>query len=205
MIGRNGHANKWSIGGAVIAALGASSCCLGPLLLGLLGLGGAGGAAALGAYRPYLLAATAVLLGAAFYFAYRKVPASDACGCERPRVNRVGRIGLWLATVLVLVTAGLPSLLARWGEHRPSSGAEANASVAKATIGVEGIDCEACAAPMRKALTKVGGFHALELDIERQSITVSYEPAAGRLEAYVAALNDLGYEAKLPSEREARR
>jgi hypothetical protein len=36
---------------------------------------------------------------------------------------------------------------------------------------------------MRKALTKVGGFHDLELDIPRQSITVAYEPSPGRLEA----------------------
>jgi len=197
----NERVRRWSIGGAVIAAFAASSCCLGPLLLAALGIGGAGGIAGLGAYRLYLLAGTAALLSAGFYFTYRKPRApfesADACGCERPRTNRVGRIGLWIATVLVVLVAAAP-LLAKWADRaRPSI---TNANVTKTTIAVEGIDCEACAAPIRKALAKAGGFHELELDIPKQSITVTYEPAPGRLEAYVSAINELGYEAKLPIE-----
>jgi mercuric ion transport protein len=202
------RAKRWSIGGAVLAAIAASSCCLGPLLLAALGIGGAGATAALGAYRPYLLAGTAALLGAGFYFTYRKprVAAGDACGCERPRANRAGRVGLWLATVVVVLVAAAPPLLAKWADHtRPRPSAAADANVTKATIAVEGIDCEACAAPIRTALTKVGGFHDLELDIPKQSATVTYEPAPGRLESYVAAINELGYEAKLPTGGEARR
>jgi mercuric ion transport protein len=208
MADRVERAKRWSIGGAVLAALAASSCCLGPLLLAALGIGGAGATAALGAYRPYLLLGTAALLGAGFTFTYRKprVVGGDACGCERPRANRAGRIGLWLATVVVAVVAAAPPLLAKWPDPtRARRGAISDANFAKATIAVEGIDCEACAAPMRKALAKVGGLHDLRLDIPQQSITVTYEPAPGRLESYVAAINGLGYEAKLPNGSEVRR
>jgi mercuric ion transport protein len=196
------RASRFSIGGALLAALAASSCCLGPLLLVALGVGGAGAAGALGAFRPYLLSATAVLLALAFYLTYRRprTVTGDACGCEHPRANRAGRITLWLATVVVLLVAAAPPLLARLADRaRAPSSARADGSVSTATIVVEGIDCEACAAPLRKALTKVGGFHALELDIPKQSITVAYEPAPGRIEAYVVAINALGYEASLPS------
>lgn len=65
------RAKRLSIGGAVLAALAASSCCLGPLLLAALGVGSAGAIAGLAAYRPYLLAGTALLLAVAFYFTYR--------------------------------------------------------------------------------------------------------------------------------------
>src|SRR5436853_378029 len=61
------------------------------------------------------------------------------------------------------------------------------------------IDCEACAVHLRGALAKVGGFHDLEMDIANQQIRIRYEPAPGRLEAYVAAIDKLGYEAALPA------
>jgi mercuric ion transport protein len=196
------------IGGALLAALAASSCCLGPLLLAALGIGGAGATVALGAYRPYLLAGAAVLLAAGFRVTYRKPRGAtdDACGCQRPRPHRAGRIGLWVATVLVVLVAAAPPLLAQWadGAHQRSS-ADTDASVVRATLVVAGIDCAACAAPMRKALAKVGGFHDLVLDVPRQSVTVTYEPAPGRLAAYVTAINDLGYEARLPDGSESRR
>jgi mercuric ion transport protein len=189
------------------AALAASSCCLGPLLLGALGIGGAGAAGVLGSYRPYLLAGTAVLLLAGFYFTYRKPRevGDPACGCERPRVNGAGRISLWIATAIVVLVAAAPTVLARWAEAkapRAASGTEAN--LATAVISVPGIDCAACAAPIRGALAKTGGFHNLKLNIAEKAITVTYERAPGRLAANIAAIDSLGYEAKLQSESEAR-
>jgi len=50
---------------------------------------------------------------------------------------------------------------------------------------------------MRSALKKVGGLYDLRLDIPAQSVTIAYEPAPGRLAAYVEAMSDLGYETKL--------
>jgi copper chaperone CopZ len=151
----------------------------------------------LGAYRPYLLAGTAGLLGLGCFFTYRKraETRTDGCGCERPRAKSASRIALWIATVLVVLVAAAPPLLARRVDGARSSH---DSNLPKATILVAGIDCEACAAPLRKALVKVGGFHDLDLDIAKQAITVTYEPAPGRLEAYVRAIDSLGYEAALP-------
>jgi mercuric ion transport protein len=201
------HAKKLSIGGAVLAALAASSCCIVPLLLAALGVGGAGAVATLGAYRPYLLAATGALLIAGFYFTYRKPrAAADACGCERPRTSSAGRIALWIATVAVLVVAAAPLLLARWAQVGDGgSDAMSDPTLSHATVHVDGIDCDACAAPMRKALAKVGGLRDLRLNVEKQEVVLAYENAPGRLQAYVAAINALGYEAELPASPEARR
>ncbi len=193
--------------GAVIAAVAASACCTGPLLVALLGVGGAGAFAALGAYRPYLLALSAALLGGAFYLTHRRPRRAgasagfgpgDACGCELPRRGHAGRIGLWVVTMLVAAFAAAPPVLARIGEHHGGR-ADVTASTALETaiIHVQGIDCEACAAPLRRALTKVGGLRDLALDVPAQNAIVTYEPTPGRLEAYVAAIDDLGYQASL--------
>jgi copper chaperone CopZ len=153
--------------------------------------------AAIGAYRPYLLATTAVLLGLGFYFTYRRPRAgASQCGCERPRASRASRIALWIASVVVILVAASPPLLARWADaRRAGDDAWSDRTLAHAAIHVDGIDCAACAAPMRKALAKVGGLRALRLDLPQQLALVSYEPAPGRLDAYVVAIDALGYEA----------
>lgn len=98
---------KWSVAsltGAVVAAFLASACCIGPLLLALVGLGGAGLLVKLEPYRPYFTAFTLAALGAGFWLTYRKpkVVEGDACGCEHPTSNRLGRILLWVVTILVI-------------------------------------------------------------------------------------------------------
>lgn len=106
-----------SIGGAVVAAFASSLCCLGPLLLAALGLGGAGLLVKLEAYRPYFATLTLVLLGAGFYLTYRRprlAPATagegPACDCELPRANRLGRVMLWVAAVVVAGFLSFPYL-----------------------------------------------------------------------------------------------
>jgi len=51
----NKNWNVWAALGAVGAAILASSCCIGPVVLAALGAGSVGVATALTPYRPYLL------------------------------------------------------------------------------------------------------------------------------------------------------
>lgn len=185
-----------SLGAALVAAATASSCCLGPLVLGALGLGGAASFAWLAAYRPALLALTAGLLGVGFYLAYRTPKASaDACGCDRPASRRGPRALLWALTFFAALLAASPPLLARLsdGGHRLG----AHGPLAQATLRVAGVDCEACAVPIRKALAEAGGFDEVRLDVPARLVVLSYEPGPGRPEAYLRALEGLGYEPSL--------
>ena len=111
---------NWSIAtslGSLAAAVLASACCVGPLVLALLGLGGAGLLVKFEPYRPYFVGMTLALLGAGFYLSYRKPqPAGSLpvdgpdCACPAPRASRAGRITLWIATVLVVVLLAFPYL-----------------------------------------------------------------------------------------------
>jgi mercuric ion transport protein len=97
--------------GSVLAATGASICCIGPVLFSVLGAGAVGAAAAqFEAYRPILLTVTVALLGAAFYTTYRP-SAPENCGPEgacQPASKRVAKIGLWLATLFVILLVTFP-------------------------------------------------------------------------------------------------
>lgn len=105
----------WGLVGAVISAVGASICCVRPLLLLALGIGGAwvGNLTAMERYRPYWMAATLVFLALAFFRIYRKprevvcIPGST-CSSYGGRRNK---IILWIVTGLVLGLLTLPYLI----------------------------------------------------------------------------------------------
>ena len=106
---------KWSLAGAVTAAVGASLCCLGPLLLLALGVGGAwiGNLTVMERYRPILMAATFLFLGLAFARIYRK-PKEDACASGSscpPNAGRRNKVLLWIVTALVLGLLALPYVI----------------------------------------------------------------------------------------------
>lgn len=103
-----------TVAGAVVSALLASVCCIGPLVLAALGIGGAGLLARFDVYRPIFTVATAALLGVGFWLAYRKPKVKgDACGCEYPKANRVGRALLWIAAVVAVGFWAFPYIAER--------------------------------------------------------------------------------------------
>ena len=104
-----------TVAGAVVSGLLASLCCIGPLLLAALGIGGAGLLARYEIYRPAFTAATFALLGMGFWLAYRKpkIIEGDACGCEYPKANRLGRVLLWIAAAAAIVFWAAPYIIER--------------------------------------------------------------------------------------------
>ena len=94
-----------------LAAILASTCCLGPLVLIALGFSGAwiGNLTMLEPYRPAFIAVALV----AMYFAWRRIyrPA-QACEpgavCAVAQVRTTYRLIFWVVATLVLVALGFP-------------------------------------------------------------------------------------------------
>ena len=99
-----------------IAALLASTCCLGPLVLVLLGFSGAwiGQLTALEPYRPLFLTAALLALAMARRQIWR---APAACVprqvCARPGVRRTYKALFWLVAALIAIALLYP-YLAPW-------------------------------------------------------------------------------------------
>lgn len=95
----------------ILAAVGASVCCVGPLLLVIVGIGGrwVGQLTAMEPYRPYLVALTVTSMGAAFhslYLAPRKCGHGDRCA--NPRVLSRQRRVFWIVAVALVVLLAIP-------------------------------------------------------------------------------------------------
>ena len=94
--------------GSILAALGASSCCVLPLALALIGVSGAwiGGLTALAPYQPVFLGLGALSVGSGLWRSYgRKQPVCDGPQCGTADSRRWTRAGLWLAGGLLLTAA----------------------------------------------------------------------------------------------------
>ncbi len=97
-----------------LAAILASTCCLGPLVLITLGFSGAwiGNLTALEPYRPIFIGAALIAL----FFAWRRIfrPA-DACApddvCAVPQVRTVYKVMFWIVTALVLIALVFPYVM----------------------------------------------------------------------------------------------
>ena len=100
--------------GGLLGALGASSCCLLPLVLFGLGVSGAwiGNLTQLAPYQPFFMAATIACLGYGYWLVYRssKVACAGGEACARPLSNRLVQLGLIVATVLVIAAIGFDFL-----------------------------------------------------------------------------------------------
>lgn len=97
--------------GAAVAVIGASVCCVVPLVLVLMGISGAwiANLTALDVWRPWFSAATILCVGAAFWSLYgpRSRCLSDG-ECVDPRVLRRRQRWLWAATILIALLLLFP-------------------------------------------------------------------------------------------------
>ena len=138
------RSRAWSISGAVLAAITASVCCVGPLLLLGLGVSGAwvSTLTVLEPIRPLFSVLALGFLGFAFYRVYRR-PAAQACAdgseCARAGSQR-SKVTLWGVTVAVLGLLAFPYA----APHLFASAApeEATSESTQVVLVVENMHCE---------------------------------------------------------------
>lgn len=94
--------------GAVLTAMGASACCVLPLVLGFFGVGSLALAAKLEPLRPLFIGITAGFLGLGFYQAYRKPKCKPGEACAVPANRRRQRILLWVVAVISVLVLTFP-------------------------------------------------------------------------------------------------
>ncbi len=107
--------SKATLAGGLLAAIVASLCCLGPLVLVTIGVSGAwiSNLTLLEPYRPVSIGIALLFLALAWRRIYR-APAAAQCEpgtvCALPQTNRVYRAIFWVVSALVLLALGFPYL-----------------------------------------------------------------------------------------------
>ena len=96
--------------GGLAGALAASSCCILPVALFGLGISGAwiGNFTRLAPFQPYFVTAAVACLAAGYWLVRRseKAACAEDEACARPLPNRIVRIALGAATLLIVAAVG---------------------------------------------------------------------------------------------------
>ncbi|HKO99345.1 MAG TPA: mercuric transporter MerT family protein [Pyrinomonadaceae bacterium] len=191
-----------AVGGAVLTAIGASLCCIGPILTLIFGVGAFGAATIFASARPYLLVAAVLALAFGFYRLYLRREAcapGEACLTKPP--SRTARFALWTASVAVLIFALSPyyvgTLARQLSAKREVAGAP-QLVTARETFKVSGMTCAGCETTIKLALEQTPGVRSAEVSYERGEAVVEYDPTLTSTDKLRAAINETGYTCELP-------
>lgn len=191
-------------GVAILSAVLASTCCLGPLALSAIGVAGAGFAAGLAPYRAYFLLLTAGALGFAFYRTYRRPrpaaaaaaggtgggaagAATAASDCCTTGAARHQKLILWIIAALAIGISAYPyiagiSLARDTVATAAGQSGQSGQSGPSVVLEVTGMTCTSCELHVEEALREVPGVVAAEASCEEGRAVVRIDPAseAGR-------------------------
>ncbi len=197
----NNSKSKGGLTGAVLAAIAASICCVGPLVLLALGVSGAwvGNLTALEPYQPYFMGITFLFLGYAFYRIYRN-PKTEECApgsyCANPKSDKINKISLWSVTLLILILFAVP-YVARVSASVQNDSAESSMisadNLAIVTLEVPGMTCGACPLTVQKSLKNLTGVIKAEVGLEQKKAVVLYNPQTVTSKQMIEATTNAGY------------
>ena len=193
---------RWATGGAIVAAVVASSCCILPLVFGAAGISTVALAGTFESARPYMLGVTAVLLGLGFYYSYFRKPScepGDACEAPGRGLRPTNTTMLWVATAAVIALAFFPSYAFVFaGSETPAVSGVGSIDSTQVVLEVSGMTCEACTVSVQNELAAVPGVLRSEVDYEAGKAIVQVQmDAPPSVDALLAAVDRAGYSAVL--------
>ena len=202
---------NWSLGTALVAALGASACCTIPLALVGFGVGGAwiGSLTALAPYRWVFVGLALSALGYAGYNEWRLSRRPD-CDCDTIFSSTTRRTLLGtgsLAVVLLIVSPWVFGGVSPATSHQvpmtgPGSTAGPSAtepesstpsSFRQVVLEVEGMTCKTCPVTVRKALKDVQGVYSAKATFEPPQAVVRFDPETTSVEMLTQATKNAGF------------
>lgn len=195
--------DKGLVGGIVLAAVTASLCCTIPLLFAGAGVTAIVVAEKFATVRPYFLGLTGLMLGAAFYYAYRRKSCEPGGVCATPEGRRRVRLSLWLATAVAVVLTTIPywsGALVRGIAQTSQAAAGSHATAVplqKTTFQVSGMVCEMCAALVEKELAEQLGVRSAHVQFSESRAEVEYDPSRISLPQIRSVVEKAGYQVKV--------
>lgn len=204
------------LGGSIFAAIGASLCCVGPVLFALFGIGAFGASSVFTSLRPYLLAVAVLAIAFGFYRAYfQRETCAPGEACAIKSVSKASRVVLWVAAVGVLAFALSPYYVGHLAaaivrNKQPATtspavtspavtssaeNAQAN-SLHSVTVEVDGMTCTGCEMSIKTAVEQTPGVRSADVSYERGNARVEYDPKQTDVSAIKRAIDTTGYKSK---------
>jgi copper chaperone CopZ len=190
---------RFLFGASVAAAIGASLCCILPILAAVTGAGAIAAGVAFEKWRPYLLGLTGLLLAGSVLFAWHDHKRACTPGgfCATKPMSRWNYVALAILAAGVIALAALPyysGAVAQIVVRQPSpTHAASSVALSTVTFRVPDMDCPACAVALSAALDKLPGVAHAKLDVSSRQAVVTYDPATQDAAALEKVISDAGF------------
>ena len=184
---------------SVAAAIGASLCCILPIVAAVTGAGAIAAGVAFEKWRPYLLGLTGLLLVGGFFLAWRDHKKACAAGslCATKPMSRWNRIALGILATGVVALAAFPyysGAVAQMMVRQPGPARSASsAGLSTVAFQVPDMDCPACAVSLSATLRKLPGVADAKLDVDSRKAVVTYDPSTQNVAALQKVISDAGF------------
>lgn len=180
------------------AAIGASLCCILPIIAIVTGSGAIAAGLAFEKWRPYLLGLTGLLLAGGFLLAWRDHKKACAPGslCATKPMSRWNFIALGILGLGVVALAAFPSYsgaVAQMVVRQPGPTSTNSVSVSTVSFRVPDMDCPACAVSLSATLRKLPGVTDAKLDVDGRKAVITYDPATQNISALAKVITEAGF------------
>jgi copper chaperone CopZ len=186
-------------GASVAAAIGASLCCILPILAAVTGAGAIAAGVAFEKWRPYLLGLTGLLLVAGIFFAWRDHDKACTAGslCATKPMGRWRIVSLGILAAGVVALAAFPyysGAVARMVVQQPApTRSVGSVTLSTVVFRVPDMDCPACAVSLSATLRQLPGVADAKLDVSSRQAVVTYNPAMQNVAALEKAISGAGF------------
>ncbi len=184
---------------AIFAAIGASLCCITPVLAVLAGSTGlASSFSWMEPYRPFLVAVAIVVLAYAWWDKLKPKKQDLECACDP---DEDGNISFWHTQkflAIVTVFAIIMLLFPYWGDALIKSDKVSvenipKSHLSKMSINIEGMTCKACEATVEKIGGEVRGVALIKASVDQKKATVEFDNTQTDIQSIMQAIGTTGY------------
>lgn len=197
--------NKFLGKSAIFLALTASLCCITPVLAVLGGISGiASSFSFLDTLRPYFIAFTVIVLGYAFYNAYKPRKQNEIdCNCEQTPSTKDDKLQksfagskkfLWIVAVVSIVLISFPYYSQVFFPDAQNKVPGSSNQIIQAKIEIEGMSCPTCEQSINYALKSEKGVLGAESSYKTGIAYVKYDDTKVKPEQLKKAIEEkVGY------------
>ena len=181
----------------LLTAIGASLCCITPVLALL---GGASGLASsfswIDPFRPYLIGLTVLVFAFAWYQKLKPLKQVE-CNCEADNKKSFWQSKSFLG-VVTLVAALLIAFPYYSKPFYPKPQelkvvVADNTNIQQAVFKIKGMTCESCTQHVNSEILKVKGIVAFQTSYENANSVVKFDNSKTSIDSIINAINSTGY------------
>lgn len=187
---------KGAAASGMLAALGASACCIPPVIAAVAGIGGVAGSLSwMEPLRPYLIGIAIIAIGYAWYNYYRRQKSEDCCAVDaKPKwyQSKGFLVGITIFAAVSITFPYYSHIFYPANENKEVVIVDASDSQ-NVTFDVKGMTCSGCEAHVSSEVNKLPGIINVEANHEEATAKVEFDKSKVNLTEIKEAINATGY------------